>query len=59
MGLRTGLEHTNSFVRLQEILMSNISLKLQDKNYFSKLSKLTHTNDLAAEQGPRPESVQN
>jgi len=42
MGLRIGLEHTNSFIRLWEIIMSYISLKLQDENYFLKLWKLTH-----------------
>jgi len=42
MGLRIGLEHTNSFVSLWEILMCHISPKFQDKNQFLKLWKLTH-----------------
>jgi len=42
MGLRIGWEQTNSFVRLWEILIGQISMKFQDKNSFLKLWKLTH-----------------
>jgi len=41
MGLRIGPEQT-LFVCLWEILMGNISLKFQDKNYFLKIWNLTH-----------------
>jgi len=42
MGLRIASKHTNSFVRLWEILMCHISLKFQDEIFFLKLRKLTH-----------------